>query len=50
VPAWCIGKEIAFCFLKPPFPEILNLVGLALPDGDDGEPSAALTASIAGAG
>jgi hypothetical protein len=50
VTAWCIGNEIAIRFLQPPFPEIVELVGLALPDKGNREPAAALPAAAAGAG
>jgi hypothetical protein len=50
VPAWGIGKEKTVRFLKTPFAEVLQLVGFALTDQNDGEPAAALAATAAGAG
>jgi len=50
VPAWGIGKEKAVRFLKTAFAEVMQLVGFALPDKNDGEPAAALAAVAAGAG
>jgi hypothetical protein len=50
VPARCIGKEKAIRFQKTAFAEVLQLVGFALPDENNGEPAAALSASAAGAG
>jgi len=50
VPARGIYKEKAARFLKPPFTEVLELVGFALVDGDKGEPAAAFSAAAAGAG
>jgi hypothetical protein len=50
VPAGGIGKEKAVSFLQAPFAEVLQLVGFAIPDKNDGEPAAALTAAAAGAG
>jgi hypothetical protein len=50
VPAWGIGKEKAVRFFKTPFAEVLQLVGFALPDQNDGEPAAALAATAAGTG
>lgn len=49
VPARGIGKEIAACFGKPPLAEVMQLVGLALPHGDEREPAAALATAAAGA-
>jgi hypothetical protein len=50
VPARGIGKEKAVRFLKTAFAEVMQLVGFALPDKNDGEPAAALAAVAAGAG
>jgi hypothetical protein len=50
VPAGSIGKEKIVCFPKTAFAEVLQLVGFALPDENNGEPAAALSASAAGAG
>jgi hypothetical protein len=50
VPAGSIGKEKTVCFPKTAFAEVLQLVGFALPDENNGEPAAALSASAAGAG
>ena len=50
MPAGSIGKEKAVSFLQAPFAEIMQLVGFAIPDEDDGEPAAALTTAAAGAG
>jgi hypothetical protein len=50
VPAGSIGKEKAVRFPKTAFAEVLQLVGFALPDKDNGEPAAALSAAAAGAG
>jgi hypothetical protein len=50
VPAWSIGKEKAVRFLETPFAEVMQLVGFALPDENDGEPAAALAAAVAGSG
>jgi hypothetical protein len=49
VPAGSIGKEKAVCFQKTAFAEVLQLVGFALPDENNGEPAAALSTSAAGA-
>ena len=45
-----IGKEITALFFEPALAEIMQLVGFALPDKDDGKPAAAFAASVAGAG
>jgi hypothetical protein len=50
MPAGCIGKEKAVRFLQTTFAEVMQLVGFAIPDEDDGEPAAALTTAAAGAG
>jgi hypothetical protein len=50
MPAGCIGKEKAVRFLQAPFAEVMQLVGFAIPDEDNGEPAAALTTAAAGAG
>jgi len=50
VPAGGIRKEIAVGLLQAPLAEVVQLVGLALPDKDDGEPAAALATAAAGAG
>ena len=50
MPARGIGKEKAVRFLKTAFAEVMQLVGFALPDKNDGEPAAALAAVAAGAG
>jgi hypothetical protein len=41
VPARGIGEEKAVRFLKTAFAEVMQLVGFALPDKNDGEPAAA---------
>jgi hypothetical protein len=48
MPAWCIGKEVAIRFLKPPLAEVVKLVWFALFYQDEGEPAAALAATDAG--
>lgn len=45
-----MGKEIAAFFFEPTLAEIMQLVGFALPDKDNGEPAAAFTAAVAGTG
>jgi hypothetical protein len=50
VPAWGIGKEKAVRFPETPFAEVMQLVGFALPDENDGKPAAALAAAVAGSG
>jgi hypothetical protein len=50
VPARGIGKEITVRFLQSPLAEVVQLVGLALPDGNYREPAAAFAAAAAGAG
>jgi hypothetical protein len=50
VPAWCVDKEITVRFLEPPLPEVMQLVGFALPDDRKRQPPAALTATAAEAG
>ena len=50
VPAGGIGKEKAVCFPQTAFTEVLQLVGLALPYKNNGEPAAALSAPAAGPG
>jgi hypothetical protein len=49
VPAGGIGKEKTIRFPEAPLTEVLDLVGFALPDKNDGEPAAALAAMTAGA-
>jgi hypothetical protein len=50
VPAGGVSKKIAAFFFEPALAEIMQLGGFALPDKDDGEPAAAFTAGVAGAG
>jgi hypothetical protein len=50
VPAGSIGKEKAARFHKTAFAEVLQLVGFALPDENNGEPATALAAAATGAG
>jgi len=50
VPAGRIYKKVSTRFFEPPLPEIVELVGFALFDGDEGEPAAALAAPAARAG
>lgn len=50
VPARGVGKEITALFFEPTLAKVMQLVGFALPDKDDGEPAAAFTAAVAGAG
>jgi hypothetical protein len=50
VPAGGICKEIAAFFLEPALAEIMQLMGFALPDKDNGEPAAAFAAAVAGTG
>jgi hypothetical protein len=48
VPARGISKEITVRFLQPPLAEVMQLVGFALSDENEGEPAAALAATAAG--
>ena len=50
MPARGVGKELAVCFLKPPLAEVVQLVGFALPDKDQGKPATAFATAAAGAG
>jgi hypothetical protein len=50
VPAGRIGKEVPVRFPQPPFAEVVQLMGLALPDKNQGQPAAAFTAAAADAG
>jgi hypothetical protein len=50
VPAGGVGKEITALFFEPALAEIMQLVGFALPDKDEGEPAAAFAAAVAGTG
>jgi hypothetical protein len=50
VPARGIDKELAIRFLQPTLPEVLELVGLALPDSHKRKPAAAFAAPAAGGG
>jgi len=50
VPARGIGKEITVRFLQAPLAEVMQLVGFALPDENEREPSAAFAAAAAGTG
>ena len=45
-----VNKEVTVRFLQPPLAEVMQLVGFALPDGDEREPAAALATVAAGAG
>jgi hypothetical protein len=47
VPAGSIGEEKAVSFFEAPFPEVMDLVGFTLPDENDREPAATLTAAAA---
>jgi hypothetical protein len=47
VPAGGIGKEITVGFLQAALAEIVQLVGLALPNEDEGKPAAAFAAAAA---
>jgi len=49
MPARGISEEIAIRFHKPPLAEVMQLVGFALPHGDEREPAAALATAAAGA-
>lgn len=48
VPARSICKKISPLFFQAALPEIMQLVGLTLPDEDKREPAAARTAAAAG--
>lgn len=50
VPARGIGKEVPAFFFQAAFPEVYELVGLALPDKDEWKPAAAFATADAGAG
>jgi hypothetical protein len=50
VPARGVGKEKTVFLPQPPLAEVMQLVGFALPDEDEGEPAAAFATAAAGAG
>lgn len=50
VPTRGVSKEITTLFFEPALAKIMQLVGFALPDKDDGEPAAAFAAAVTGTG
>jgi hypothetical protein len=47
MPAGSISEEKAVCFLEAPLSKVMDLVGFALPNKNNREPAAALTAATA---
>lgn len=50
MPARRVDEEVTACFPEPPLPEVMQLMGFALPDNRERQPPAALTAAAAGTG